>query len=377
MSYEICLKSSSYKKSRGLSGRATPTIGIVVKFLPIPFAIIIATIILRVKPVEADFSKLETKVASVETLSYLLTEYGDPVDPTKMAETLSRTWQEVGLEVKLGDLRHALEAFAHKLQPFVPRPNTQQEVLVTLANHSTHSSSGYGRDQNSFGGVPADISEQNSAACNVWNQRILQSPSVITHDGLAMLHQQLEAFGMLSDGDMSILYAMCEGDAGLTVSSSTASIAAQGQHQPYGMGLGIRHEVRDGFGTCKLVLYTCVTFYQAPSPGIGGGLGGSPATSPTNVSCLVIMPGQGFGGACEGLLSQIGEVMNQHSVCDMSKKSHSRFCQVRSPGIGGGHAKSLNNVSSASSPTPMQRECLSGGSEYMVQDMRGYQRTEL
>ena len=237
-----------YKKSRGLSGSAAPSIGIVVKFLPIPFAIIIATIILRVKPVEADFAKVETQVASLDTLSYLFTQYGDPVDPTKMAETLSRTWQEVGLEVKLGDLRHALEAFAHKLQPFVPRPNMQQEVLVTLANHNTHSSSGYGRDQNCFGGVPADISEQNSAACNVWNRRILQSPSVITYGGLAMLQEQLQAFGMLSDGDMSIFEAMCGGCAELSVSSSTASIAAQGQYQPYGLGLAMRHQVRDGFG---------------------------------------------------------------------------------------------------------------------------------
>ena len=248
MSYEICLMASSYKKSRGLSGSAAPTIGIVVKFIPIPFAIIIATIILRVKPVEADFSKLESQVASVDTLSYLLTEYGVPVDPTKMAETLSRTWQEVGLEVKLADLRHALEAFAHKLQPLVPLPSMQQQVLVTLANHNAQSSSGYGRDQNSFGGVPADISEQNSAACNVWNMRILQSPSVITYDGLAMLQQQLQAFGMLSDGDTSIFEAMCGGDADLTVSSSTASIAAQAQYQPYGIGLGTRHQVRDGFG---------------------------------------------------------------------------------------------------------------------------------
>ena len=129
-----------------MSGSAAPSIGIVVKFLPIPFAIIIATIILRVKPVEADFAKVETQVASLDTLSYLFTEYGDPVDPTKMAETLSRTWQEVGLEVKLGDLRHALEAFAHKLQPLVPRPSFLQEIYASEANHSTKASAGYGRE---------------------------------------------------------------------------------------------------------------------------------------------------------------------------------------------------------------------------------------
>ena len=247
MSYVICIMSSSYKKSRRLTGTA-PTIGIVVKFLPIPFAIIIATIILRVKPVEADFAKVETQVASLDTLSYLFTEYGDPVDPTKMAETLSRTWQEVGLEVKLGDLRHALEAFAHKLQPYVPRPSMQQEVLVTLANHNTHSSSGYGRDQNSFGGVPADISEQNSASCNVWNMRILQSPSVITYDGLDMLQQQLQAFGMLSDGDMSIFETMCGGDAEVAVSGSASLNTAKITCQPYGMVACTGHKVRFGFG---------------------------------------------------------------------------------------------------------------------------------
>jgi hypothetical protein len=58
----------------------------------------------------------------------------------------------------------------------------------------------------------------------------------------------LQAFGMLSDGDTSIFEAMCGGDADLTVSSSTTSIAAQAQYQPYGIGLGTRHQVRDGFG---------------------------------------------------------------------------------------------------------------------------------
>jgi len=238
---------SSYKKSRGLTGSAAPTIGIVVKFLPIPFAIIIATIILRVKPVEADISKMETKVAEIDTLSYLLTEYGDPVDPTKMADTLSRAWRTVGMEVKLGDLRHALEAFAHKLVPYVLQPSRQQEVLVKLANHSTHSSSGYGRDQNSFGGVPADISEQNSAACSVWNMRILQSPSVIAHDGLVMLQQQLQTFGMLSDGDMSIFETMCGGDAEVAVSGGASSNTAQITCQPYRMGSCTGHKVRFGF----------------------------------------------------------------------------------------------------------------------------------
>ena len=76
---------SGYKKSRNLTSKAP---GIVVKFLPIPFAVILATIILRVKPIEAEFSKLETQVSTLETLSYLYTEYGDPVNPVKMAETL-------------------------------------------------------------------------------------------------------------------------------------------------------------------------------------------------------------------------------------------------------------------------------------------------
>ena len=228
---------SSYKKSRGLTGSAAPTIGIVVKFLPIPFAIIIATIIMRVKPVEADFSKMETKVAEIDTLSYLLTEYGEPVDPTKMAATLSRAWRTVGMEVMLGELRHALEAFAHKLQPLVPRPSLMQEIFATEANHSTKQSAGYGRDENCFGGVPADVSEQNSAACNVWNVRILESPSVITEDGLTMLQQQLQNFGMLGDGDMSEMAKICGSSRGSTLSSlptvpsNTGFVAAQEQPQ--------------------------------------------------------------------------------------------------------------------------------------------------
>lgn len=217
---------SGYKKSRNLTSKAP---GIVVKFLPIPFAVILATIILRVKPIEAEFSKLETQVCTLETLSYLYTEYGDPVNPVKMAETLSNTWQEVGFEVKLGELRHALEAFGHKMQPNVGGPTTQPQIFAHLGNHSTQSSFRYGRDENCFGGVPADITEQNSAACNMWNIRILQSPSTITVEGLQMLQQQLQHFGMLGKGDMSLIEAI-----------------AKGQSQPSGMGLDMRQQVRDG-----------------------------------------------------------------------------------------------------------------------------------
>jgi hypothetical protein len=218
--------------------KTAPSIGIVVKFLPIPLAVIIATIVIRVKPVEADFAKIETTVATHETLAYLYTEHGSPVDPFRMAETLSSTWQEVGLEVKLGDLRHALEAFAHKLQPLVPRPSIQQEIYATQANHSAKSSAGYGRDENCFGGVAADVSEQNSAACNVWNICILKSPSVITEDGLTLLQQQLQKFGMLGDGDMSIMAEMCGScrDSTLpTVPSNAGSITTQEQPQPFRM----------------------------------------------------------------------------------------------------------------------------------------------
>jgi hypothetical protein len=80
--------------------KAAPSIGIVVKFLPIPLAVIIATIVIRVKPVEAEFAKVETQVASHETLAYFYTEHGSPVDPFKMAETLSSTWHEVGMEIR-------------------------------------------------------------------------------------------------------------------------------------------------------------------------------------------------------------------------------------------------------------------------------------
>ena len=236
--FEICHIYCSYKKSRGLMRTTAPSIGIVVKFLPIPLAVIIATIVIRVKPVEANFAKVETQVASHETLAYLYTEHGSPVDPFKMAETLSSTWHEVGMEIKLSDLRHALEAFAHKLQPLVPRPSFLQEIYATQANHNTGSSAGYGRDENCFGGVSADVSEQNSAACNVWNICILKSPSVITEDRLTMLQQQLQNFGMLGDGDMSVMAEICGSCRGSTLSSlpivpsNTGLIAAQEQPQP-------------------------------------------------------------------------------------------------------------------------------------------------
>ena len=74
-----------YKKQRGYADSNT----IVVKFLPIPFAVIMANIILRVKPVEAEFARLEFNTDLLTTKSFLYTIYGVPVDPLKMASILA------------------------------------------------------------------------------------------------------------------------------------------------------------------------------------------------------------------------------------------------------------------------------------------------
>ena len=113
--------------------------------------------------------------------------------------------------------------------------------------------------------------------------------------------------------------------------------------------------------------YICVTFHQAPSPGIEGGIGGGPADSPTNVasaSSPITMPRQGFDAVVAPRLSPIVEVTGRHSVCDMSKKYHFRLYQVSR--IGSGIAKSADSAPSAFLPATMQLEGLCGSSAYMV-----------
>ena len=133
---------------------------VMVKFVPLEFAPVLATIILMVKPVEAEFAAALHKTAAQDTLSFLFTHNGAPVDPLKMSGIMGDTFRTYGLGTNMAELRHALDAFAHKLS----KPGTAlwDPFLVQLGNHSAKTSARYGRDQFCFGGIPADISESNA-----------------------------------------------------------------------------------------------------------------------------------------------------------------------------------------------------------------------
>ena len=137
-----------------------------------------ATIILKVKRIEAEFALTEYGTEVMSTSSVLFTANGSPVDPETMASILSQTFDEFGLPINLQDLRHALEAFAHK---FSPEGSNSSSIYAELANHNPGTSYRYGRDQDCFAGIPADISMANSSACNNWNSFILDSPSLMTN----------------------------------------------------------------------------------------------------------------------------------------------------------------------------------------------------
>jgi hypothetical protein len=159
----------------------------------------IATIILKVKPVEAEFALQEFGTNGTTTLSVLFTTNGSPVDPTKMASILSKTFNEFGLEINMQDLRHALEAFAHK---FSPEGSSSNPIYAELANHAPATSYRYGRDQNCFVGIPADISMANSIACNNWNSLILDSPSLMSSENKPKILKSLRDLELISLTDI-------------------------------------------------------------------------------------------------------------------------------------------------------------------------------
>jgi hypothetical protein len=179
-----------YKKQR----HYTPGTGVVIKFLPIPFAVIMANIVIRIKPIEAEFARIECRTEVVETCGVLYTLNGIAVDPTKMAQQLSDTFEEFGFKISIAPLRHALDAFAHK---FYQRGTGWNGGLVEQANHSMGTSARYGRDDESFVGIPMDISEDNYFACNDWNTVILGSPSILSDDSRSTLFKQLEELDLL------------------------------------------------------------------------------------------------------------------------------------------------------------------------------------
>jgi hypothetical protein len=155
---------------------------VVVKFLPREFAVILANIILHVKPVDAAFSSMLYGSSPKETCSFLFTLKGVAIEPETMTSVLAETFGEYGLVMNMADLRHALEAFAHKLG----KPNAAWDPFLSqMANHSTGTSSRYGRDQNCMVNIPAEVTEANAESCNVWNSVILGSPCTRSNPGEA------------------------------------------------------------------------------------------------------------------------------------------------------------------------------------------------
>lgn len=76
-----------------------------------------------------------------------------------MTTILSETFQQYGFNICVSDLRHGLDAFAHKLG------KAQLEwdpILAVMANHNFETSARYGRDQNNLNGVPASVTESNA-----------------------------------------------------------------------------------------------------------------------------------------------------------------------------------------------------------------------
>jgi hypothetical protein len=154
-----------------------------------------ANIVLQVKPIEAVFAHTECGADVARTSGVLFTNNGIPQDPVKMASILSTTFSEYELEINFAALRHGLEAFAHKF----PRPDSGYDRnLVAQANHGVGTSARYGRDENCFVGIPADISEANFVACHNWNMVVLDSPSMISDQVQALLNEQLQELGLMS-----------------------------------------------------------------------------------------------------------------------------------------------------------------------------------
>ncbi len=154
-----------YKKQR----KYTSDNSVVVKYLPRELAFIFATVILHVKPVEAEFCKSVYQTCHKQTMSFVYTINGLPVEPESMSTILSNTLNDFGLQIRLSDLRHALDAFAHKMG----KATAWDPILATTANHSVGSSASYGRDQNSVAGIPANISEENAERYCMWYVRLL------------------------------------------------------------------------------------------------------------------------------------------------------------------------------------------------------------
>jgi len=200
---------------------------IIVKYLPVPLAVILANIVLRVKPVEAEFAHIECGLGVLQTKGYLYTLNGVPVQPEKFAGILSNTLAEFGFPIGIADLRHGLEAFSHKI---VKDDTAPSHVYSAMANHNAGTSSGYGRDQNCFIGIPADLCEANRDACLKWNTRILDSPSSLLKSTKVKIFQQLLELELMQAPKKASEYDAME-CAPHAIRLDISSALMQGTHQ--------------------------------------------------------------------------------------------------------------------------------------------------
>jgi len=92
-----------YTKQR----RYNPNTDLVVKFLPREFAVELASIILHVKPVEAQFAREIYGSIPSNTQEFLFTIEGFPVKPETMTTILYETFAEFGLFIQMSDFRLA------------------------------------------------------------------------------------------------------------------------------------------------------------------------------------------------------------------------------------------------------------------------------
>jgi len=92
-----------YTKQR----RYNPNTEMVVKFLPRTFAMALASVILYVKPVEAEFARELYGSDPSQTSEFLFTVEGRPVEPKSMTTILSEIYSEFGFVINISDFRLA------------------------------------------------------------------------------------------------------------------------------------------------------------------------------------------------------------------------------------------------------------------------------
>ena len=151
-------------------------IDVVVKFLPREFAVVLATVILFVKPIEAEFASQVHGTNPQQTREFLFTVDGDPIEAEIMNSILSETFSTYGLVINMSDFRHALEAFTHKIGKG-SGDGVYDPFLTRMANHNMGTSASYGRDENSITGIPADVTEANFERQALRSLFLLPSPT--------------------------------------------------------------------------------------------------------------------------------------------------------------------------------------------------------